>query len=351
MPLGTNYDWSGMMGGYGDALSQLYRRRQPDFTDFLRNLAPHLGNFLQRRKLEQMMQQMRMGNVLGAGEGMVLPQDINMLGQAAPESMPWEKLASLVGEEPSPFPAGPMSVSKEAQRDLPPLFARDPYNEMTRQLDLQYKIGRLQPEQKEPKEWQVEREEFKKGYKLLHPEATEEDISKAWYQQQYGVKAKEPSERIKKRKDKLKWQEIKTKIKEKGQASLRPAEWAKWKELNAEFGGAPEERIAKKYENYVAAVVKANQKAASEGSAFVITPMPQEEFEAHFGEKADPKMEAHEAYNRMKRWGFDKKKMLERYNKNMASLIADGVDTAYLLELIEGGEPEESNWLKSLFGL
>jgi len=146
MPLGTNYDWGNMMGGYEDALSQLYRRRQPDFADFLRNLAPHLGNFLQRRKLEQMMQQMRMGNVLGAGEGMVLPQDINMMGQAAPEMMPWDRLASLVGEEPSPFPAGPMSVSKEAQRDLPPLFARDPYNEMTRQLELQYKIARLQPE-------------------------------------------------------------------------------------------------------------------------------------------------------------------------------------------------------------
>jgi len=134
--------------------------------------------------------------------------------------MPWEQLRSLVGTEPSPFPAGPMSISKEAQRDLPPLFARSPYNEMMRQLEMEHKIARLRPKAKEEadiygklpgwmrhatpeqkeayirkqiamserggpeaKEWQIEREEFKEGYKILNPEATEDDISKAWFKQ------------------------------------------------------------------------------------------------------------------------------------------------------------------------
>ena len=220
MPLGTNYDWGSTMGGYEDALSQLYGGQQTDFLDFLRSFAPQLMQFLQQRKLEGLGQQQRVGGILEAGEGVVLPKDINMMGQAAPEMMPWEQLRSLVGTDPSPFPAGPMSISKEAQRDLPPLFARSPYNEMMRQLDMEYKIAQLRPKAKEKtdiygklpgwmrhatpeqkeayirkqiamserggpeaKEWQVEREEFKEGYKILNPEATEDDISKAWFKQ------------------------------------------------------------------------------------------------------------------------------------------------------------------------
>lgn len=229
MPLGTNYDWGGLMGGYEDALSQLYQGQQTDFLDFLRSFAPQLMQFLQQRKLEKLTQQQRVGGILEAGEGAVLPQDVNMLGQAAPEMMPWEQLRSLVGSEPSPFPAGPMSVSKEAQRDLPPLFARSPENQAMRQFQLQRAMNLAYPQPEEEKETDIygklpgwmrhatpeqkeayiqkqiavgakgekqqpqylwSYEKFKQGYKLENPEATEKETEKAFHQYEFGKKEK-----------------------------------------------------------------------------------------------------------------------------------------------------------------
>lgn len=199
MALGRDYDWSGAIRDYERALSQYYRNirpDKPDFLDYLLKVAPIAAMFvpglspmaklgiaeggnlfgsmkrgdpyqpdimgmLQATMAPKIAQQQRIGDVLGAGEGVLHPEDINVFGQSHPEWIDWDRLAGMVSPEtPSPFPAGPMSISKDVQEKLEPFFARSPENQMMRQLQIQraMNLAYPTPTKKEPTETEKARQ-------------------------------------------------------------------------------------------------------------------------------------------------------------------------------------------------
>ncbi len=150
MPLGSNYNYNAGLGDYRNAIQDYYERKKRqnllstllgiggmgamfipglsplamagigEGTNLLQSgvtgtpYSPDFGNIAKTILLPKLLQQKRMGDVVGAGEGTLMPEDINKFGQQYPDWMDWN---SIGGGE-SIGGAGPMSLSKGAVKSM-----------------------------------------------------------------------------------------------------------------------------------------------------------------------------------------------------------------------------------------
>lgn len=287
MALGRDYDWYGAIRAYEDALAQYYRNVRPDKPDFLDYLLdagsmgamfiPGLGpaakfgigsgldllgsmkrgepyrpdwqGLLQLTMAPKIAQQERIGDVLGAGEGVLQPEDINIFGQAQPEWVDWANLARQVSPEtPSPFPTGPMSISKEAQEKLGPLFVRSPENQMMRQLQMQraMNLAYPTPTKKTPLLWQLrgtppgQMTPQQMGAMKAEGRTWNEKL-RSWIKPETPKAAEKPPAKVQESQRKVEWERLNKTIEDAKAKGLKytplpPKQYEQWRVLNAEFG-------------------------------------------------------------------------------------------------------------------